>query len=245
MKDVEALVSILEARETKRWSFSTLQDDFARVAASLRKMGITLEDSCGAYLPNIEETIVAMLGVTSTGSIWTSSSPDFGARAVADRFSQIGPKGLFVADGYVSKSKSIPLIDKIEELVDSLPSLERIVVIPMLKETPLWTNDRVKSRLTSWEVFLMEGSETAESPPESVFERVPFSHPQFVLYSSGTTGIPKLIAHGAGNTLLPHGKELILHSDLQPKDLMIFFTTCRWMMWNWMTSSLFAGATVV
>lgn len=245
LKDAEAIVSISEARDDKRWSFAELREDAARVAAALRKLGVSSEDACGAYLPNIGETIVAMLGVTSTGSVWTSSSPDFGARAVSDRFSQVGPKVLFLADGFVSKAKQVSLVDKIEELVDSLPTLERIVMIPMLKEPPTWNSERVMSLTMSWDDFLAEGSEPDGSASASKFERVPFSHPQFVLYSSGTTGMPKSIAHGAGNTLLQHGKELLLHSDLRPKDRMVFFTTCGWMMWNWMTSSLFAGATVV
>lgn len=245
LKQVEAVVSISEARDDKRWSFAELRDDAARAAAALRKLGVTSSDSCGAYLPNIGETIVAMLGVTSTGAVWTSSSPDFGARAVADRFSQVGPKVLFVADGYVSKAKPISLVEKVEELVDALPSLERIVIISMLEVPPIWSSDRVKSLATTWDEFMAEGSDADGSAPASKFERVPFSHPQFVLYSSGTTGMPKSIAHGAGNILLQHGKELVLHSDLRPKDRMVFFTTCGWMMWNWMTSSLFAGATVI
>jgi len=253
LQDAEALVSISEARSDndKRWTFRELRDDASRVASALRQLGVTSQDACAAYLPNIGETVVAMLGTTSTGSIWTSSSPDFGARAVADRFSQVGPKVIFVADGYVSKAKAISLVDKVEELVEALPTLEKIVVIPMLpkeesaKAGDSWNSPAVTSKMISWDDFLAQGSLDDGSAPESQFERVPFAHPQFVLYSSGTTGMPKSIAHGAGNTLLQHAKELVLHSDLRPRDRMCFFTTCGWMMWNWMTSSLYAGATVV
>jgi len=142
-------------------------------------------------------------------------------------------------------------VDKVEELVEALPTLEKIVVIPMLpkeesaKAGDSWNSPAVTSKMISWDDFLAQGSLEDGSAPESQFERVPFAHPQFVLYSSGTTGMPKSIAHGAGNTLLQHAKELVLHSDLRPRDRMCFFTTCGWMMWNWMTSSLYAGATVV
>ena len=245
MKNHEALVSVSEARDDKRWSFEELKDDASRIAKALGDLGVSADDACGAYLPNIGETIVAMLGTTSTGAIWTSCSPDFGAQAVADRFSQVAPKVLFTVDGYVSKSKSESMVDKIETLVANLPSLEAIVVIRMLPEEPAWTSERVKSLVVDYETFLKNGSNKDGSAPQPMYEQVPFSHPQFVLYSSGTTGMPKSIAHGAGNVLLTHGKELILHSDLRPKDRMLFYTTCGWMMWNWMTSSLFAGATVV
>ena len=252
LQDAEALVSISEARSDndQRWTFRELRDDAARVASALRQLGVTHQDACAAYLPNIGETVVAMLGTTSTGSIWTSSSPDFGARAVADRFSQVGPKVIFVADGYVSKAKAISLVDKVEELVEALPTLEKIVVIPLLPKESAeagdsWNSPAVTSKMISWDDFLAQGSLDDGSAPESQFEQVPFAHPQFVLYSSGTTGMPKSIAHGAGNTLLQHAKELVLHSDLRPRDRMCFFTTCGWMMWNWMTSSLYAGATVV
>jgi len=243
--DEEAIVSISEARPDKRWSFGELRADASRVRAALEALGVSSSDAAGAYMPNIGETVVAMLGSTSTGATWTSCSPDFGAQAVSDRFGQVGPKVLFVADGFVSAGKSTSLVDKVEELVAALPTLERVVIVPMLQEPPVWNDARLKELSISWDDFLAAGSEEGGAAPPDSFTRVPFAHPQFVLYSSGTTGLPKSIAHGAGNTLLQHAKELVLHSDLREKDRMLFYTTCGWMMWNWMSSSLFAGAAIV
>jgi len=245
LEHAEALVSISESRDDRRWTFGELRNDASRVRASLEALGVTSSDACGAYLSNIGETVVAMLGATSTGATWTSCSPDFGARAVADRFGQVGPKVLFVTDGFVSAGKATSIVDKVEELVESLPSLQRVVLVRQLADPPEWASERTKSLIVEWDDFLAAGSADDGSAPESKFTPVAFAHPQFVLYSSGTTGMPKSIAHGAGNTLLQHAKELIIHSELREKDRMLFYTTCGWMMWNWMASSLFAGATVV
>lgn len=243
----EALVSISEARSDVRWTFTQLCQDASRVQNALANMGITEQDAVAAYVPNIGETVVAMLGTTSVGAMWSSTSPDFGVQAVVDRFSQIQPKVLFTADGYVAKGERVSMVQKVHELVAALPSIQRVVMIHMIgTETGEWqNNDRLATMSVSWDDFLKEGSRNDGSAPESKYTRLPFSHPQFVLYSSRTTGMPKSIVHGAGNILLQHAKELLLHSDLRPNDRMLFFTTCGWMMWNWMTSSLYAGATVV
>ncbi|KAH8081092.1 synthetase [Aureococcus anophagefferens] len=238
LEDAEAIVSISEARDAKRWTFGRGRRTLA-LAASLRALGVGADDAVGLYASNVGESVVAMLGATATGATWTSCSPDFGARAVADRFGQVAPKALFVCDGFVSAGKRTCHAAKVAELAENLPSLEKIVVFDVAggaADAGAWAaSDKVAGLVESWDDFLASGD------PAPTYDRVPFAHPQLVLYSSGTTGLPKSIAHGCGNALLQHAKELILHSDLKEGDKMLFYTTCGWMMWNWMASSLFAA----
>jgi acetoacetyl-CoA synthetase len=184
----EAIVSISEAREERRWTFRQMRDDASRVRAALEKIGVTSEDAVGAYLPNLGETILAMLGTTSTGAVWSSVSPDFGAQAVIDRFGQIKPKVLFTANGFVSKGESTSMVDKVEELVRAL-EVDKIVVIDLIGDgdNTKWSKSAEKL-IVSWDDFLKDGSEEDGSAPKSEFTKVDFTHPQFVLYSSGTTG---------------------------------------------------------
>jgi acetoacetyl-CoA synthetase len=249
LKDVEALVSVSEARSDQRWTFAEVRDDASRMRTALTAVGVTEDDAVAAYLPNIGEAIVSMLGATATGSIWSSCSPDFGVQAVADRFGQIQPKVLITANGFVSKKQVTSMKAKIQELMQALPSLEQVVIIDLVQDDPVrdWIqqDSELANLVVSYDDFLKQGSNKDGSAPEAVFTQVAFSKPQFVLYSSGTTGMPKSIAHGTGTTLLQHAKELLLHSDVRPKDRMLFYTTCGWMMWNWMTSALYAGAAVI
>ncbi|MDX1568896.1 MAG: acetoacetate--CoA ligase [Xanthomonadales bacterium] len=215
-----------------------LRDATARMAAALRSAGVGPGDRVAGFLPNLPETIIAMLATTSLGAIWSSCSPDFGINGVVDRFGQIEPKVLFCADGYHYGGKTFGSLDRVRGIAEKIDSIEHIVVVPYADPDPDLSGI---ARATLWDDF----ADQSASGANMTFEQLPFDHPVYIMYSSGTTGVPKCIVHGAGGTLLQHLKELVLHTDLKREDRIFYFTTCGWMMWNWLVSSLAVGSTVV
>ncbi len=232
-----ALVSITESRETLRYSYKELFTAVVQVASRLQKMGVQPEDCIAGFLPNASEAVISMLAVASMGAAWSSCSPDFGVRGVLDRFGQIKPRILFAANAYIYNGKKFDCLEKIEKIVQSIPEIKKVVIIPFVIDHPS-ESPALKEKAVTWNDFLDPSANTLSFP------HFLFNHPLYIMYSSGTTGIPKCIVHGAGGTLLQHAKELMLHSDLNRGDNIIYFTTCGWMMWNWLVSSLFVGATV-
>ena len=222
------------ARRSMTWR--ELHDEVERVAASLRALGIRPGDRVAAWLPNVPETVVAMLASASVGAVFSSCSPDFGVRGVLDRFGQIEPRVLFAAAAYRYNGKIHDCLERLARMLPELPTVERAVVTPFAADDMDLSG--LGARARSWDDF-------AADPEPLRFEPLPFDHPLYILYSSGTTGVPKCIVHGAGGTLLQHLKELQLHTDVRRDDRLFYFTTCGWMMWNWLVSGLAAEATIV
>ena len=235
--DSPALVFWNEAGRQSELSYADLYVEVSRLARALERHGVGPGDRVAGFLPNLPQTIIAMLAAASLGAVWSSCSPDFGVKGVLDRFGQISPKVLFTTDGYRFGGKTFDSLGRIARVLEAIPAIERVVVVPYLEAVPDLSFSR---RAVAWSDFV--GS---ERPGELDFAKLPFAHPLYIMYSSGTTGLPKCMVHGAGGTLIQHLKELVLHTDLGRDDRIFYFTTCGWMMWNWLVSSLGVGATVL
>ena len=236
--DKVALINITEAGDRHPLTFAELYRFSAQLADYLRQQGIGVGDRVAALLPNQAEAVIGMLATTSLGAIWTSCSPDFGEQSLLDRFGQTTPKALIAVDAYRYKGKLHSTVDRINALQNAIASLNTIIIIPMLQQPDSTDSNRAQRCL--WSEALAQAR-----TDQHTFEPVAFNAPVYILYSSGTTGKPKCIVHGVGGTLLQHSKELRLHTDISQDDVVFYFTTCGWMMWNWLISTLITGATTV
>ncbi|MGE0734368.1 MAG: acetoacetate--CoA ligase [Alphaproteobacteria bacterium] len=235
--DTAALIFRGEDKAKSQMSWRELYDNVSRLAQAMQAQGIKKGDRVAAYTPNMPETIVCMLAATSLGAVFSSCSPDFGVRGVLDRFGQIEPKILICADGYFYNGKTHPTLDKLPDILAEMPSVERVIVLPYTQ---------ARARLDGIRGAVLLPDYVAPYAAQDIaFVDTAFNDPLYILYSSGTTGVPKCIVHGVGGTLLKHLSEQTLHCDVKPGDKLFYFTTCGWMMWNWLASGLASEATLV
>jgi acetoacetyl-CoA synthetase len=234
-KDDSLAINFLsETGQEDSISWNSLYEKVCKFSSALKKLGINKNDRIAAYVPNKIETIISFLACAKNGSIWSSASPDFGIQGVVDRFSQIEPQALITCDYYFYNGKKINILDKVEEILKKIPSIKQVIIFSYENSKPLKLK---KDYLNFYELI-------AESELDETFERFEFNHPIYILYSSGTTGVPKCITHGAGNVLIEHNKEHLLHGNIKPNDKLFYYTTTGWMMWNWLVGALAVQASI-